>query len=202
MRWLRPIDVWFQEQVLPHEASYVRHARQWAKNDQEAADLVQEAYLQLLQLENWSAIRHPRAYATTTIRNLVLQRVRRDRIVAITDIPAPQMENAPDDTPCVFEAVAAREALQGLLAEMASLPPVCRQVIAMRKFEDRSPRDIALELGISVSTVETHLARGMRQLMAWRRRSAQMPTAALNEMLPQGDRDETLARGGRAREKS
>ena len=47
----------------------------------------------------------------------------------------------------------------------------------MRKFEDRTPREIAIELGISVSTVETHLARGMQQLMHWRRRTSQMPIA-------------------------
>ncbi len=39
----------------------------------------------------------------------------------------------------------------------------------------KRPREIALMLGISVSTVETHLARGMQQLMHWRRRTAQTP---------------------------
>ena len=175
MSWLRPVDVWFLEEVLPHEAYFLRQARHWSRNGQQASDLVQEAYLKLLQMDNWAAIRHPRSYTATTIRNLVLQRVRRDQVVAITDIPAPSLAETRDEGPGVFETVAAREALADLLAEVERLPPVCRRVIRMRKFDERTPTDIALALGISVSTVETHLARGMQQLMTWYRRTSQMP---------------------------
>lgn len=175
MSWLRPIDIWFREQVLPYETYYLRQARRWLRSREEAADLVQEAYLKLLQMDDWAAVRNPRSYTVTTIRNLVLQRVRREQIVAIVDIPAPSLAETRDEAPGVFEAVAERQALVDLLAEVERLPPVCRRVVRMRKFEDRTPREIALELGISVSTVETHLARGMQQLMHWRRRTSQMP---------------------------
>ncbi|MBO9499192.1 MAG: RNA polymerase sigma factor [Novosphingobium sp.] len=178
MSWFRPIDVWFSTQVLPHESHYVRQARRWSRNAEEASDLVQEAYLKLLQHENWAAIRDPRAYTVTTIRNLVLQRVRREQVVAITDIPPPSLAEMLDEAPGVFEQVAAREALLALLEEVGRLPPVCQRVIRMRKFEDQSPREIALALGIGVSTVETHLARGMQQLMNWRLRTAQLAQGA------------------------
>jgi RNA polymerase sigma-70 factor (ECF subfamily) len=169
--WSRPIDIWFSTQVLPHESHYLRQGRRWSKNPEEAADLVQEAYLKLLQMENWAAIRDPRSYTVTMIRNLVLQRVRRDQVVAITDIPGPGLAEVRDEAPGVFETVAAREALLDLLADVERLPPVCRRVIRMRKFEERSPREIALALDIRISTVETHLARGMQQLTKWRRAS-------------------------------
>ena len=168
MSWSRPIDIWFSTQVLPHEPHYLRQARRWSRNQEEASDLVQEAYLKLLQMDNWAAIREPRSYTVTMIRNLVLQRVRRDQVIAITDIPAPGLAELRDEAPGVFETVAAREALLDLLADVERLPPVCRRVIRMRKFEERSPREIGLALGISVSTVETHLARGMQQLTKWR----------------------------------
>ncbi len=175
VNWLRPIDSWFMKEVLPHEPHYLRQARRWSRNTHEASDLVQEAYLKLLQTDNWSAIRDPRSYTITMIRNLVLQRVRREQIVAITNIPAPSMAQARDESPGVFETIAAREALLDLIAEVERLPPVCRRVIRLRKFEERTPREIALALGISISTVETHLARGMRHLLNWRRHRSQMP---------------------------
>lgn len=178
MSWSRPIDVWFSAHVLPHEAHFLRQGRRWAKSAEEASDLVQEAYLKLLQMDNWAAIRDPRSYTVTVIRNLVLQRVRREQVVAIADIPAPSLAEVRDDAPDVFETVAAREALVDLLADVARLPPVCQRVIRMRKFEERTPREIALALGISVSTVETHLARGMQQLVAWRRASQVPPVPA------------------------
>lgn len=171
MSWTRPIDIWFSTQVLPHEPHYLRQGRRWSRNPEEAFDLVQEAYLKLLQMDNWAAIRDPRSYTVTMIRNLVLQRVRRDQVVAITDIPAPGLMEVRDEAPGVFETVAAREALLELLADVERLPPVCQRVIRMRKFEERTPGEIALALGIRISTVETHLARGMKQLMQWRRAS-------------------------------
>lgn len=187
MSWLRPIDTWFREQVLPYEAHYLRQARRWSRSREEAADLVQEAYLKLLQMDDWATIRTPRSYTVTTIRNLVLQRVRREQIVAIVDIPAPSLAETRDEAPGVFEAVAERQALVDLIAEVERLPPACRRVIRMRKFEDRTPREIAVELGISVSTVETHLARGMQQLMHWRRRTSQMPVISQVMAVPGDD---------------
>ncbi len=144
---------------------------------------LQEAYLKLLQMDNWAAIRDPRSYTVTMIRNLVLQRVRRDQVVAFTDIPAPSLAEVQDEAPGVFETVAAREALLDLLAEVERLPPVCQRVIRMRKFEDRTPREIALALGIGISTVETHLARGMQQLMTWRRHTSQVSTLSEGEKI-------------------
>lgn len=191
MSWSRPIDVWFSTQVLPHEAHYLRHGRRWSRSAEEASDLVQEAYLKLLQMDNWASIRDPRSYTVTVIRNLVLQRVRRDQVVAIADIPAPSLAEVRDDAPGVFETVAAREALVDLLADVERLPPVCQRVIRMRKFEERTPREIALALGISVSTVETHLARGMQQLTAWRRGS-QVPRPSAQAGLPDQSADELM----------
>ncbi|WP_213980963.1 RNA polymerase sigma factor [Sphingomonas sp. dw_22] len=169
MSWLRPIDIWFSEQVLPHERHYVRLARRWTRNADEATDMVQEAYLKLLQYEDWRAIHDPRSYTVTTIRNLVLQRIRRSQIVSIADIPAQDLLEVRDERPGVFDIVANREALAGLLADVERLAPACRRVIRMRKFEDLPPREIARRLDISLSTVETHLARGMQQLMNMRR---------------------------------
>ena len=192
MSWFRPVDLWFSTEVLPHESHYFRQARRWSRNSEEASDLVQEAYLKLLQTDNWAAIRDPRAYTVTMIRNLVLQRVRRDRIIAITDIPAPGMAELRDEAPGVFETVAAREAMLDLLAEVERLPPVCRRVVRMRKFEERSPREIAAALGIRVSTVETHLARGMQQLMRWRRGASQVPAPSAEPDAPNGSAAEKM----------
>lgn len=169
MGWLRPIDLWFSEDVLPHERHYLRIARRWSRSADEALDLVQEVYLKLLQYDDWRAIRDPRSYTVTMIRNLVLQRVRRSQIVAITDIPAHDLPDIHDEKPSVFDIVASREALLRLLEDVERLAPICQRVVRMRKFEDMPPREIARRLNISLSTVETHLARGMRQLMKMRR---------------------------------
>ena len=44
---------------------------------------------------------------------------------------------------------------------MARLPDVCRRVFVLRRVYGFSQREIAEYLGISIKTVEAHLAKGM-----------------------------------------
>jgi RNA polymerase sigma-70 factor (ECF subfamily) len=164
MSWLRPIDAWFASSVLPHEADLLRQARRWAADEDEARDLLHEAYAQLLQLSAWEAIGNPAAYAVRVIRNCALQRMRRTRIVPIRQFAALEELEFPDHAPDSFAIASSREELRRMMAAVDALPPACRRVILMRKFEEMPPRAIAEKLGLSLSTVEKHLAREMLQL--------------------------------------
>ncbi len=44
---------------------------------------------------------------------------------------------------------------------VAGLPPVCRKVFLLRKFEGLSAKEVAARLNISVSMVDKHLATGL-----------------------------------------
>lgn len=161
MSWLRPIDAWFASSILPHEADLLRHARRWTIEEDEARDLVHEAYAQLLQLKAWDHILNPAAYATRMVRNVALQRMRRARIVPMRQFAALEEAAHPDPAPDSFAIAAARDELRRMMAAIEALPLACRRVILLRKLEGMGPRDIALKLGISLSTVEKHLSRGM-----------------------------------------
>jgi len=50
-----------------------------------------------------------------------------------------------------------------LLQAVNGLPPKCRDVFVLRMIDGLSQREIAERLGIAVSTVEKHLARGLQQ---------------------------------------
>lgn len=167
MNLLRPVDQWFMENLLPHESAFIRFARRWTSNGEEAYDLVQEAYLKTLQINQWESIENPRSYLITVIYNIGLQRIRRDRIASFVALDSTDLDNLSDERPCALQTVSARQDLSKLCEAVEALPPMCRRVIKMRKFDDRTPTDISKELGISLSTVETHLSRGMRQLLAW-----------------------------------
>jgi RNA polymerase sigma-70 factor (ECF subfamily) len=47
---------------------------------------------------------------------------------------------------------------------METLPPQPRAVVKMRRIEGLLPGDIAVRMGLSVSTVEKHLAKGLAML--------------------------------------
>jgi RNA polymerase sigma-70 factor (ECF subfamily) len=44
---------------------------------------------------------------------------------------------------------------------ISALPPQCRRVFLLRKVQGLSQKDVAQRLGLSVSTVEKHLATGL-----------------------------------------
>ncbi|QJU59874.1 sigma-70 family RNA polymerase sigma factor [Sphingomonas sp. AP4-R1] len=188
MSWLRPIDAWFAEAILPHEPVLLQQARRWTGVDEDARDLVHEVYTQILQLDAWEQIANPAAYAARMMRNNALQRLRRARIVPFRQLTALENERA-DPAPGSFQICAGREELARLRAAIDRLPPACRRVILLRKFEDCPPRMIAERLGISLSTVEKHLARGLMLLAQARdidaiATPAEMDEAATPESAP------------------
>ncbi len=161
MSYLRDLDRWFIEEVLPHEGTYLAHARRLCGNADDAADLVQDAYAKLFGLENWSGLASPKAYALTMIRNLAIQKLRRARVVSIRQIAGLDAGDLADEAPNAQRQTIDREQLRRLLKAVERLPDRCRQIVIMRRFEDKPPQEIARQLGLSLSTVEKRLARGM-----------------------------------------
>lgn len=160
MTWLRDIDRWLIEAVLPHRAELKKHAARVVGAD-DADDLVQDAFARLLSYAHWREIANPRAFCLTIVRNLAIEKLRRARVVRLDAMAAVDVG---DDTPDAFRQTAARIELERLLAWIDELPPQCARVLRLRKIDGHAPRDIAVLLGITVSTVETHLAKGLARL--------------------------------------
>src|SRR5262249_8550102 len=58
----------------------------------------------------------------------------------------------------------AKEELHAATAALLSLPERTRTVFVLRRLEGRRYRDIAAQLGISVSAVEKHMVRAIQHL--------------------------------------
>lgn len=161
MSYLRDLDRWFIAEVLPHESVYLAHARRLCGNAEDAADLVQDAYTKLFGLAGWRDLASPKAYTLTMVRNLAIQKMRRARVISIRQIAGLDAANLADEAPNAQCQTIDREQLRRLLKAVERLPDRCRQIVVMRRFEERSPQDIARRLGLSLSTLEKRLARGM-----------------------------------------
>lgn len=165
MLGLREVDRWFIDEVLPFEARYLAMARRFsarsAAGGDEAADLVHDVYARVLASEGWRFIDDPRAYVLTMIRNLGIQKIRRARIVVMETLAGAEGALSDSETPDPFEQVSGRQRLGLALDALKALPPRCREVVELRRLHDLSSRDIARRLGLSLSTVEKRLARGM-----------------------------------------
>lgn len=158
------MDRWFIDEVLPHERAYLDYARRTMRNDEEAGDIVQEVYSKLFTLDGWSAIANPPGYVMRMIRNQAIERIPRARVVAKQALPAPALLDIADDTPDAFRIVAARTQMERVHKAIATLPDRCRVALLRRRFAEETPREIASDLGISVSTFEKRLARAVELL--------------------------------------
>jgi RNA polymerase sigma factor (sigma-70 family) len=127
-----------------------------------AEDLVQEAYIRLLEVSR--PLRSPRAFLFRTVANLALNH-RRDesrRAELRRDVLEPHAEVADLSTP-EHTAVAVGEL--GVLAEaFAALPPRTREVFMLNRFEGLNQREVAERLGISLTVVEKHMSRAVLHL--------------------------------------
>lgn len=161
MSAFRPIDQWLADEVLPHEGAFFALARRLSRTEDEADDLVQEALAKLLPLDGWAAIANPRSYVLRTIQNLAMERMRRARIVEFQQLTEIDAVNLCDEAPDAFRVAAGRDQVARLSDALAALPERCRTVLVRRRFRDQSAREIASDLGISVSTLEKRLTRAL-----------------------------------------
>ena len=68
-----------------------------------------------------------------------------------------------DEAPGVPETVSRRQECDLLAAAIADLPPRCREILVLRKFENLSHREIAQRLGIAEHTVEAQLTKALHR---------------------------------------
>ncbi|QJU60156.1 sigma-70 family RNA polymerase sigma factor [Sphingomonas sp. AP4-R1] len=163
---LRPIDRWFIDEILPHEALFLRAARRVTGSRGEAEDLVQEAYCRLFEGNGWALSLDPRAYTIQTIRNLAMSQMRRARIVEFSQLIETENLAVPDESPDAFRIAAGREAVMRAGKALDAMPERCRHAVVQCRVQGETPTQVAAAAGLSLSTLEKRLTRGLKLLAA------------------------------------
>ena len=127
----------------------------------EAEDLVQQVFVKLWERRTQLDVEKTvKAYLYKMVYNAGLNRIRHRQIKhKYQQFNALQLENArlePEDT-----APELRERLQKAIE---NLPPQCRNIFELSRFEDLKYREIADQLNLSVKTVETQMGKALRLL--------------------------------------
>jgi RNA polymerase sigma factor (sigma-70 family) len=140
------------ELYAAHAAELVRFATVLVGPDG-ADDLVAGAVLKAFSSRGWPMVEQRRAYLFQTVLNearqagrATVRRERRERIAA-----EPELRDPPNVRPEV-------------LAAMRTLDPRQRAIVFFTYWQDRTPGEIADELGITARTVQRELAAAREQL--------------------------------------
>ncbi|WP_246038920.1 RNA polymerase sigma factor [Peristeroidobacter soli] len=130
------------------------------KDEQEAMEIAQEAYVKLLQLEDKSgAISYLRSYLYRIAENLAIDRIRQRRIRGQID----RLEPADDlfAEPHGERAAIAAQELILLKQAVAELPDTCRKIFTLHKLADRSIEEVAALTGLKERMVRRYIRRAL-----------------------------------------
>lgn len=145
------------------EASLRRYVRRFLGDAEDVEDVLHETFLRVYRAARGQHIRSPKAFLFTTAKHVALSELsrlprRRTETLGAVEVSDERLGARP-----VERQAEDAEALSRLARVYAALPEKCRQVLWLRKIDGLSHRQIARRLGIAVSTVEKHLAKGMRR---------------------------------------
>lgn len=158
------LDAWFIQEVLPLEATLVRFLQHNWRNDSDIVDLRQEVYVRVCEAAVRQVPEHPRQFVFTTARNLLIDRVRRERVIPIEAVEDLDALGIAIDEPGPERTVIARETLRRLQGAIGRLPARCREAVVLKQVNGLSRREIATRMGVSDKMVTEHLTNGMRAL--------------------------------------
>ena len=177
---------WFRREILPLEPLLYDCARRFCRRGEDPSDLVHETFARLIAHARWREVESPKAFAIRVLKNCAIDLSRRRNVVPIDAIADVERINIADPQPDPERALLSQQELRLFTEAVSALPTKCRQVFILRKVYNFSHSDIAARLGISVSTVEKHLVKGLRLCSEALARGT--PAAAPGEARPLWDK--------------
>lgn len=155
---------WFAEQVQPHEAILRAWLRGQFPRAGDLDDIVQEAFVRVLRAKETQPIASPKAFLFATARNLLLGRMRHEKVAGNFVLTETALSGVCDESADVDAEVGRAQELEILTQAIQSLPTRCRQIITLRRIYGLSQKEVAAQLGIAEHTVEAQGTIGLRKL--------------------------------------
>jgi RNA polymerase sigma factor (sigma-70 family) len=154
----------FEEALLPHLNAAYNLARWLVRNDYDAEDVVQQAYLRAFRFFRDFRGGDAQAWLLTIVRNTCYTFLRKncpqDLTTAFSEATDGERHNALDPEALILQTVDSR-----LLREaLEELPLNAREVLVLREFEGLCYREIAEVANIPIGTVMSSIHRARERL--------------------------------------
>jgi RNA polymerase sigma-70 factor (ECF subfamily) len=154
----------FEQAVLPHLDAAYTLARYLLRDEDDAADAVQDAYLRALKYFGSFRGGDGRAWLLAIVRNTCHTRHQRTRAAPLTtlfeeELHTPDVSDE-DSLPLHAERVSANSVREAV----ARLPLEFREVVILRDVHGYSYKEIAQVVGAPVGTVMSRLSRARQRL--------------------------------------
>src|SRR6202043_1062906 len=154
----------FEEVVLPHLDAAFNYARWLTKNEADAQDVVQDAYLRALRFFSSLRGEDARAWLFAIVRNTWYGRFPRRAGSAGMTVTDEEVDNRADASLDPEAQLIQRQTVEQVRRALETLPADFREVLVLRELEGLSYKEIAVVVGIPLGTVMSRLARARERL--------------------------------------
>ncbi|WP_230461656.1 sigma-70 family RNA polymerase sigma factor [Burkholderia ubonensis] len=156
--------------MSPHMHAAYNVARWLARNDQDAQDIVQEAYVRAFRFIDRFDGDDARAWLLSIVRNVFFTWYRQNRRRTAESLSLDDDGATPElsDEGCLSPETLLMRAQdrRQVVKALESLSVEHREVVVLREIEGFSYKEIASIVGVPIGTVMSRLGRGRRQLAA------------------------------------
>jgi RNA polymerase sigma factor (sigma-70 family) len=154
----------FEEVVMPHLDAAFNYARWLSRNEADAEDVVQDAYVRAFKFFTSFRGNDARSWLLTIVRNTWYGRFPR-RAAGVPIVKTDEDgDDRPDESLSPEALVIQQETVERVRIALEELPADFREVLVLRELEGLSYKEIAAVLGIPIGTVMSRLARGRERL--------------------------------------
>lgn len=137
--------------------------RRYSIRQLDISDFTQETILRALEAEKRVHIKEPRRFLVGIAKNIARAELERRSKMTLELLDDFDPQSYVSDEPAVDDIVSARAEMRLFWEAVQTLPPQCQKVFVMKHVYGASHKEIARKLDIAVSTVEKHVALGLRR---------------------------------------
>ncbi len=141
-----------------HAAELRSFLHRQLRNPDTAADLTQETYLRLLRQPPRKPVLNLRGFIFKIARNLAIDHARSRQIRERLDEGTAYLYEVTGESPALFDVVVAQQELTAMAHALSRLPTQCQEIFTLCRLRNLPHKEVALQLQVSVSTVEKQLA--------------------------------------------
>ena len=154
----------FEETMLPHLPNAYNLARWLLRNDHDAEDSVQEAYLRAYKAFGQFRGGDGRAWLLTIVRNVCYSRLRKNQTVELHEAFDESLHGATDAPAETADRLRGEVGAELLREALALLPEKMREMIVLHDLEGLAYREVAEVAGVPIGTVMSRLSRARERL--------------------------------------
>lgn len=135
------------------------HAIRFVYSKEYAEDVVADVFREFWQKKQFNKVTSSfRTYLFRAVRNRALNMIKRE---FTTTAPIDNTSNEPSKMLKPDEHMMYDQFYQSIQTCVDQLPPRCKKVFLMSRFENKPLSEIATVMGISIRTVETHISKAL-----------------------------------------